>query len=500
MNMMFHSLCQHLGVEPRGQDVSVTGLQFDSRLVKAGDLFIACPGADRDSVDGHDYISAAMAAGAVALMAERVPDDFTGPCAQVADSRKMLAKSAELLAKNPSSALKLVGITGTNGKTTVTQMLQAALQTCGVTTASLGTLGAHAPGIDLAWARTTPEAPELSATLRKLLDKHVQVVAMEVSSHALSLKRVDGLNFTVVAFSNLSQDHLDFHQDMQSYYQAKRRLFVDLAADEKQRAVICVDDDAGRELARELGPRAMRVSAKLQPSSHDDDDIYVVDADFSATETQAKISVDKKIMMLRLPLLGAFNLANAVLCLGIVKALGLDVGCAAQALAQCPQVPGRMEAISGAGGPAVIVDYAHSPQALQVALQACRTLSQGKLYLVFGAGGHRDKDKRVKMGQVAAQLADHVYITDDNPRDEDPESITRAIASAWRDAENPSCAGPVVIHDRAEAIAQAISRAAPQDLVLIAGKGHEDYQELNGERRHFDDREQGRAALQGRSQ
>lgn len=499
MATTFYQLCTALGLKALGDDCLIEAVTHDSRQAKVGIVFVACAGASSKSADGHRFIDDALAAGASAVIAEHFSSELQVPHALTTDSRLSLARAAEFVAGDPSAKIQVVGVTGTNGKTSVTQILTSALAACAIPSASLGTLGVRAPGLSLDWGHTTPEAPQLSTTLRQVLQAGAEVAAMEVSSHALALRRVDGLRFAALAFTNLSQDHLDFHGDMETYYQAKRRLFFELAPDGDKKCVVWVNSPSGQRLADELGARALCVGHQPPDGEPADLDIALLRAEFRATETRGLVRVDGKELPLRLSLLGDFNLNNALVALGLVKALGLDVAQALPGLGACPRVAGRMEPITvpelAGSAPAVLVDYAHTPEALALALDAVNAMHSGQTWVVFGAGGDRDTSKRASMGSMAAERADHVVLTDDNPRSEDPDSILNAIAQGIRHCQNPRGARPVILRNRAAAIAYAVSHATPQDLVLIAGKGHEDYQEIQGARRHFDDREQARVAL-----
>ncbi|MFH1807247.1 MAG: UDP-N-acetylmuramoyl-L-alanyl-D-glutamate--2,6-diaminopimelate ligase [Pseudomonadota bacterium] len=494
MSTSMHQLCQRLGVQPAGVDVEISRVELDSRRVGPGVLFVACRGATASSADGHDFIDAAIAAGASAVLAEHLVRTPAVAHAVVSDSRRALAILAEELAGNPSHSLRLAGITGTNGKTTVVHMTAAALESAGTPCASLGTLGLEFAGEHTAWLHTTPEATELSGALARLRQRGARAVAMEVSSHALSLKRVEGLHFAVAAFTNLSQDHLDFHGDMASYFDAKRRLFDELLPADA-RAVCCVDDAAGRELAESLRSRALRVGTGDQPEL----DLAVREARLTPHGTEVTLRVGGTSLQALLPQVGRFNLANALVALGVAHALEQPLAAALDGIARCPQVPGRLEQLAVAGCPRVFVDYSHTPQALELALATLQELSGGRVVVVFGCGGERDAGKRPLMGRIAASGADAVVITDDNPRREDPQQITAAILEGARSVQTPRAGHIEIERDRQRAIARAIALAAVDDIVLIAGKGHEDYQEVAGQRRHFNDREVALEILEGRA-
>ena len=455
----------------------VDALTADSRNVRPGSLFVAMRGS---ATDGHAYIDAAVKAGATAIVSERavaVPPKVA--LAIVPDSRVAASRVAAAFYGEPSRALRVVGITGTNGKTTTAYLAAAVLEAGGFPCAVIGTLGTRFRERATALANTTPLALELQEELARLRDAGAHAVAMEVSSHALALARVDDVDFAVAAFTNLTRDHLDFHETMEAYAAAKRRLF-DLAP----AAVINLDDPYGRAWAGELRERGQTL---VTYSAAGDASADLVANDVSMRAVGTTFSAAGVRVELALP--GRFNIANALAALGIARASGIALDVAAAALAGVRSVPGRMERIA-AGGIEAIVDYAHTPDALANVLRAARETTQGRLFVVFGAGGDRDAGKRPQMGAVARELADVTIVTSDNPRSEDPLAIARAVAGG---------AGAEIVLDRARAIATAIARAQPGDTVVVAGKGHETYQIAGGEKRHFDDREAVRAAFEARA-
>ncbi len=469
------------GVLPAGSaGVPISDVCHDSRQVTPGAAFVARRGAH---VDGARYVRDAVARGASLVVCER-SQELSGvavPVLYVDDARLALALAAEAVHGYPSHALDVVGITGTNGKTTTAWLTQVALKSIGVAAARLGTLGFDFAGASESFGLTTPEADDVSRYLGRTQAAGGSHFVMEVSSHALSQRRVDGIRFQVAAFSNLSQDHLDYHASMQEYGEAKRRLFAELRP---ERSVINIDDAFGRQLSRERP--SITVSA-LGPA-----EIAAHDVELSDSGTRATLSVAGERLAYEGRLVGAHNLDNLLLTLGIVHALELDVAGALEALERCAGVPGRFERCdTPADDIVVLVDYAHTPEALERALDGARALTRGRLHCVFGCGGDRDPDKRAKMGKIAGERADHVIVTNDNPRSEDPELIARAIVAGLA----PVSQSYQVCLDRRRAIVRAITNAQAGDLVLIAGKGHEPYQLIGDEVFDFDDREEAGLAL-----
>ena len=455
--------------------VGVEELVFDSRKVEPGTLFFCVVG---EKVDGHEFGARAVEDGAVALVVERVLTDVDVAQVVVPDSRAAMAPVAARFFGDPTSRLRVVGVTGTNGKTTtaflVHEILKAANYPCGL----LGTVKQIVGGVQKEVVRTTPEAIELQRTFCQMLAGGDEACAMEVSSHAMTLHRADAIHFEVAIFTNLTQDHLDFHVDMEDYFLAKRKLFE---AGPKT-AIVNVDDPYGRRLAEEF--ECVTFSAEGAEADHSARDV-------SFDAGGARFSVGD--MDLRTGLPGHFNVANALGAFAAAEAMGVGSEIAAAGLARAARVPGRFEPIDEGQGFSVLVDYAHTPDSLENVLRAARRLTTGQLISVFGAGGDRDRDKRPKMGRVGAELSDLAVITSDNPRSEDPEAIVAEVAAG---AEGTIGAELEVIVDRREAIALALGRAAPGDTVVIAGKGHEQGQEFEAGRKiPFDDREVAREEL-----
>ena len=452
--------------------VEVESLAYDSRKVGPGTLFFCVPG---EKVDGHDFGPAAVEAGAVALVVERELDLDVAQVV-VADARATMAPLAARFWRDPTAELRVVGVTGTNGKTTTAFLLREILEAAGIQTGLLGTVRQVVGGVEEEVERTTPEAIDLQGTFRRMLEARDRACVMEVSSHALALHRADSIRFEVALFTNLTQDHLDFHADMEDYFRAKRLLFeMGPSA-----AVVNVDDEYGRRLAAEFD--CVTFSAEG------------VNADFTAADVSfdaggAEFSVGGTAVRTRLP--GHFNVANALGAFAAAGEFGVSVEDAAAGLARAERVPGRFEPIDEGQAFAVLVDYAHTPDSLENVLRAARRLSEGRVLAVFGAGGDRDRDKRPKMGRAGAALSDLAIVTSDNPRSEDPEAIIAEVLGGVENGANVE-----VEPDRRAAIALALGQAQPGDTVVIAGKGHEQGQEFEGGRKlPFDDREVARAEL-----
>jgi UDP-N-acetylmuramoyl-L-alanyl-D-glutamate--2,6-diaminopimelate ligase len=446
-------------------DPSVADIAFitlDSRAVQPGTLYCAVAGS---RLDGHQFAPDAVAAGAVAVLCER-PLDVPVPQVVVDSVRAAVAPLAAALYGHPSQSMTVVGVTGTNGKTTTTQLLASIFRAAGCETAALGTLSG---------VRTTPEAPVLQARLAELREGGVTAVAMEVSSHALIQHRVDAVHFVAATFTNLSQDHLDYHHTMAEYFDAKARLFE---AGRTDMAVVNRDDPWGRRLLDRLA----RTGLPAETFSLDDASDLRLGLDGS------RWTWDSVELSVRLG--GRFNVSNALAAASTARALGIDRSSIRHGLAAVESVEGRFEAVNAGQPFTVLVDYAHTPDGLEQALAAAREMTPGRLVVVFGCGGDRDREKRPLMGKVATGLADTAVLTSDNPRSEDPDRI---IAEVKAGAEGP---GELVIEaDRARAISRALTSAAPGDLVLVAGKGHEKGQEIAGRTIPFDDAEVARAIL-----
>ncbi len=447
---------------------SVDTLETDSRAVRPGSLFVALRGAH---VDAHGFVPAALASGAAAVVVERELA-VDGPQIIVPDTRAAISRLADVFFEHPSQALRIVGVTGTNGKTTTVHLIEAICAAAGSPCAIVGTLGATFAGRSWPLGNTTPPAPELHALLAARRDAGAAAVAMEVSSHALALGRVDDVRFAVAAFTNLTRDHLDFHGSLAEYAGVKRRLLAMAPA-----SAINVDDPVGAGFARDF-PHALT---------------YAIDAPARVRAQDVRLEADGSRFRVdgaavALPLRGRFNVYNALAAFAAARALGIPDATIVRALSTAGAVPGRMERIAALGIEA-IVDYAHTPDALENVLRAARESTRGKLTVVFGCGGDRDAGKRAPMGEIAARLADRAIVTSDNPRSEDPAVIARAVAG-------PGTAE--IVLDRRTAIRRAIAEAAAGDTVVVAGKGHETYQIVGDRVLAFDDREEVRAAFTAR--
>jgi UDP-N-acetylmuramoyl-L-alanyl-D-glutamate--2,6-diaminopimelate ligase len=458
------------------EDVEVTGLAYDSRAVSPGTLFFCVSGFERD---GHEFAPQAVAAGAVALVVER-PLGLGVPEVVVDDVRAAMAPAAARIYGDPTAALGVVGITGTNGKTTTAWLVRHVLGAAGTQCGLLGTVLSVVGEREEPVVRTTPEAIDLQATFARMREAGDRACAMEVSSHALELHRADAIHWAVAVFTNLTQDHLDFHGDMDAYYAAKRRLFEAAPA----ASVVNLDDGHGRRLAAEVtGVTTFAVDHEA--------DWRALDVRTGLDGSTFRVRSPAGEAAVGSPLPGLFNVSNMLAALSATAALGVDLAEGAAALEGFDSVPGRFEPVDEGQGFAVLVDYAHTPDSLENVLQAARGLTDGRVIVVFGAGGDRDRGKRPVMGEIASRLADVVVVTSDNPRSEDPEAIIAEILEG-------AGSGVEAIVDRRAAIARAIELADRGDVVVIAGKGHEQGQEFEGGRKvPFDDVTVAREALRG---
>ena len=451
---------------------AVQGITDDSRAVRPGTLFVAVRGS---AADGHAYLADAAQRGAVAALVER-PGSTSLPALVVRDGRRAAAIAAAEVYGHPAAALTLVGVTGTNGKTTTAGMLRHLLDAPARAAASIGTLGVlvGSAGEEMPGGAglTTPGPVELQRVLRALVERGVRSVAMEVSSHSLDQRRIEGLRFDAAVFTNLTRDHLDYHGTMEAYFAAKARLVEYL--EPQGAAIVNADDPAWVAL-----PRAGRTITFSTAGA--DADVQMRDLAFDAAGTRATLVVGGASAPVRVPLLGDFNVANAAAAAAAAYALGVSLGDIVERLATVPQVPGRLEILRER--PTVLRDYSHTPDSLERALAAMRPFAAGRLIVVFGAGGDRDPGKRPEMGRAAEQGADVVILTSDNPRTEDPEKILDDIQAGMSRAPDAR------IEDRRAAIARALEIAGPDDVVVLAGKGHETYQ-IRGTTKHpFDERE-----------
>jgi UDP-N-acetylmuramoyl-L-alanyl-D-glutamate--2,6-diaminopimelate ligase len=480
-------------------DVRVTGVTLDSRAVRAGDLYAALPGFN---VHGARFAADAVAAGAVAVLT-----DPTGaallvaadvPVLVVDDPRAVLGDVAAGVYGNPAGDLTMIGVTGTNGKTTTAYLIESALRSHGMRTGLIGTVETRIGDERIGSARTTPEATDLHALLAVMRERGLDACVMEVSSHALELHRVDGVVYDVALFTNLSQDHLDFHATMEDYFRAKAELFTSARS---RQGVVCADDEWGRRLAERA-----EVSVTTLTTTGTDAQ-WVVEPGEEGSFVLRETAGDERRLQLVSHLPGTFNVANTALAALALLAVGLSAPQVEAAMAVAPRVPGRMEVVARAGPdrPRCIVDFAHTPDAVEAALVALRPSTAGRLIAVVGAGGDRDRGKRPAMGAAAARHADVVVVTDDNPRSEDPAAIREAVLDGAREVVRGGRGVAASVIDggiRSAAIAEAIALAvvdarsgAPADTVVVLGKGHEKGQEVQGVIHPFDDREAVRAAL-----
>ncbi|NJR64812.1 MAG: UDP-N-acetylmuramoyl-L-alanyl-D-glutamate--2,6-diaminopimelate ligase [Leptolyngbyaceae cyanobacterium CRU_2_3] len=474
-------------------DQEVKGLATNSHACQPGDLFMGMPGT---RVDGGEFWQSAIAAGAIAAIVspaavDKVPPTNAQTCLiSYADMSQACAQLAAAFYGNPGQQLTLVGVTGTNGKTTTSHLIEYLLCQSQQPTALLGTLYTRWAGYQQAAVHTTPFAPELQEQLSQAVNAGCQFAVMEVSSHALAQGRVLGCPFAVAVFTNLTQDHLDYHKDLDDYFEAKALLFSPDYL--KGRAIINLDDAYGQRLISRLPPEQVWTYSVEDSSAQ----LWMSDLVYQAEGVQGILHTPQGNAAFQSPLVGQFNLANLLAAVGAALDLGLKLEAIAQLLPQFPGVPGRMEQVQTQPEQdiSVIVDYAHTPDSLENMLRAARPFISGRMICVFGCGGDRDRTKRPEMGRIAANLSDWAIVTSDNPRTEDPERILQDILWGISEVANHPV-NHTVISDRAEAIRTAILRAKPGDGVLIAGKGHEDYQILGTEKIHFDDREQARIAL-----
>ena len=453
---------------------TATGITDDSRLVHPGSVFIAVRGTERD---GHDYLEMARGAGAVAAIlehADRVPEGL--PALIVADGRRAAPLAAAAAFAWPARHLQMVGVTGTNGKTTTVNMLRHLLDAPRVKSASIGTLGvlvgSAGDPVDGGGGLTTPGPVELQRLLRTLVDAGIGKVAMEVSSHALHQNRIDGVEFDVVVFTNLTRDHLDYHRTMEEYYRAKARLLEYL----KPHGTVVYNQDEKAWANLRTDRRRVAFSERVMTA-----EVHAERVEFSPRGSQWTLALMSERVPVQLPLIGDFNVMNALGAAAATYALGTPTPQIAARLSSLPQVPGRLELLNDS--PAVLRDYAHTPDALERALTAVRPFTRGRLVVLFGCGGDRDRGKRPVMGEIAERLADVAIVTSDNPRTEDPERILDDIEAGMHGQNHER------ISDRREAIQRALSLATTSDVVLLAGKGHETYQVRGTTKYPFDEKE-----------
>jgi UDP-N-acetylmuramoyl-L-alanyl-D-glutamate--2,6-diaminopimelate ligase len=463
----------------RTSDPEIAQVRYDSRRVGPGDVFVALKG---ERQDGFEHAGEAVERGAAAIVSQRpLPEALTGRVAwiTVADARRALGLLSAFRAGNPAEKLVLAGVTGTNGKTTTTMLLEALLARRHGGAGFLGTVAYRTGRREVAASRTTPEAPEIQELLAEMVREGIPAAAIEVSSHALALERVAGCRFDVAVFTNLTRDHLDFHGDMESYYREKRRLFG--MRKENGAAVVNVDDEAGRRLAAEAAPPVVTFSASASKEA----DVRAIAARCDLSGTALEVEHAGRKFSVPSPLLGRFNVENLLAASAAALALGMEPRDIAASLASVRRVPGRLEPVEAGQPFPILVDYAHTEDALARLLSAVRELTDKKIVLVFGCGGDRDRGKRAPMGRVAGKMADVAIATSDNPRSEDPEAI---LAEVEKGLAESGAKNYRKIADRREAIRAAVDLANPGVVVVIAGKGHETTQTIGNNVIPFDDR------------
>jgi len=465
-------------------DAEITSVTADSRLVVPGALFVAVPGF---KTDGAKFIDSAVSRGAAAIVSES--NVVTAPVSvQVDDARAALALISANFYNRPANNLSIIGVTGTSGKTTTTKMIESILDASGQPVGLIGTIEYRAGEERLTADRTTPDAVVLQQWFAKMVDAGVRRAVMEVSSHALALKRTHGIRFAAAVFTNLSQDHFDFHKDFEDYFATKRILFDQIDRSRKT-AIVNIDDEYGRRLANELGDCIVTFGRQSNADIHPLDGFEI-----SVRGLHGRIATPAGDVHVESKLLGAPNLYNWLGAVGAALSVGIDTATIEAGIRNLAAVRGRFEYVASDDGPTVIVDYAHKPDALDKLLLAVRDLASGRrLIVLFGCGGDRDRDKRPMMGAIAARLADQTVLTSDNPRGEKPEAILDDIERGMAGAANYAR-----ITDRREAIARTIAEALDDDVIVIAGKGHESYQVVGDQILHFDDREEAERALKTR--
>ena len=469
---------------------NITDVTHDSRKAKPGSLFVAVRG---ELFDAHKFIPQVMAQGAAGVISELpAPTDFRGSWLQVDNVRRAMALAAAEVHHHPSRELQLVGITGTNGKTTTAYLVASIPEEAGEPVAMTGTVEYRIGDERRKADRTTPEAPDMQRLLREAVGIGCRTAVMECSSQAMDFHRCDALDVTVAVFSNLTRDHLDYHKTMENYWYAKQRLFDGRLGSRPQTSVINVDDPYGIELADKLEQEGLRV---VRYAVNADADVTARNAEFSLSGMKFWLHTPAGDRDFHSPLVGPPHVYNTLATVAAGLALGYGLDIITSALGKCTGAPGRFEGIAHPGDFAVVVDYAHSDDALLNVLRTARQVTRGRIITLFGCGGDRDRSKRAPMGEAAGSLSDVVILTSDNPRMEDPEQILNDAAAGIEKTGKPF----EKIADRREAIHRAIAQARADDLVLIAGKGHEDYQIIGREVFHFDDKEVAREALAGHS-
>ena len=468
-------------------DRTVESIAYDSRRVQRNGLFVALRG---EKADGHEFIGSAIEKGASVIVTEREEQHPRVTCLVVENTRAALADLSANFYGHPGWKLKLAAVTGTNGKTTTTFLIKHICEKAGLRCGLIGTVRYEIGERILPAIRTTPESLDLQELLAQIVNAGCRAAAMEVSSHALAQDRTRGLEWNVAVFTNLTQDHLDFHGTMESYFDSKAKLFARLGSQEKKRkpvAIVNIDDRYGEQLLKKIDQRVAVVTYGRSVRADFRASNYRVE--FSGTSYQ--LDAHGKSYLVRVPLIGGFNVANSVAALAAANALGISLRDAVLSLGKSPQVPGRLELVPAKRQFQVFVDYAHTPDALQNVLKTLRELEPHRLIVVFGCGGNRDREKRPLMGEIVDRHADYAIVTSDNPRKEDPDAIIVEIEKGFRSSRYEKMV------DRTQAIDRAITLAQPRDIVLIAGKGHENYQEFADHTVPFDDIQVARRAIEG---
>lgn len=470
-------------------DPEITGLSYDSRRVVAGDLFFAIQGTKDD---GSKYISSALEKGARAIVTDKivsVPDNI--PLIIVPDTRQALADISVNYYHNPSKDLLVIAVTGTNGKTTITYLIESIFTVAGYKVGVCGTINYRWPGHSFSNPVTTPESVDLQKMFYEMKQDGVQVVVMEVSSHSLVQGRVRGINYNAAIFTNLTRDHLDFHKTMENYYEAKSKLFLGLDDKEDRFAIINTDDQWGKKLYNRIRQQKKQVKV-LSYGTSKQQDIFAEKIKLDHGKTLFNVNLNDKKYQIETPLLGLYNVYNSLAAITASSVLGIKPNKIIKGLEKFTVVPGRLEKVDAGQPFTVVVDYAHTDDALTNVLASLRKLNPSKIITVFGCGGDRDRSKRPLMGEAATKLSDFVFVTSDNPRSEDPSKIVLDIEVGIKRTEKTNYE---IVVDRREAIERAIKHAQPGDIVLLAGKGHETYQIFRDKTIHFDDREIAREIL-----
>jgi len=458
------------------EDEEIQGIAYSSKSVKPGDMFAALKGVKKD---GFEFVGEALNNGAAVILSDQPkPENLAKAWIQVSDTREALAQCSANFYSHPSQKMKVVGITGTKGKTTITYLLEEILNKTQFVPGIIGTISYKGPGMNLTARLTTPEAPDLQRLLSEMLAKGATHCVMEVSSHALELKRVVGIGFDVVVFANLSGDHLDYHQSMDRYFEAKKKLFF--LNHKKRMAVVNRDDPWGQKLIAQLPAGA--ITFGIEPGAM----VAAENINLNEKGIETLVKYPSGQLTLSSPLLGKPNLYNILASIAVALTLNLPVSAIKEGIASLKGIPGRFEKIDNSLGLHVFVDYAHTDDALKNLLETVRGFNPRRIILVFGAGGDRDKTKRPRMGEAAGRLADWTIITSDNPRSEDPLAIISDIEAGIKKTGTQNYQ---IIPDRREAIEQALSLGTEGDYILVAGKGHEDYQIIKDQILHFDDAE-----------